>query len=182
MPIENVVKASGSKKGAGIKRRIYFGLVDQVETWPTENASPSTYEELATLTAAVAMSSGNQMYYFDATIRKSSLQSMSAGGRGSKVAKNKLEIIRAAMTAAVVGFIMQHKNDEMFFIVNDLEGQPIFIGEEDLPAMVEEFELGTGGDVDDEVDCKIIFEHAGRLPAFYGTVASPLAIPLTPAA
>ncbi|MFT7239214.1 MAG: hypothetical protein ACI93L_003314 [Cyclobacteriaceae bacterium] len=182
MPLENVTKGSGSTKGAGLKRRIYFGLVDEVETWPTENASPSTLEEVGTLSAAVAMSTGNQMYYFDATIRKSSLTSTSAGQRGSKSALNKLEIVRAAITANVIGFIKQHMNDEMFFIVNDLSGQPRFIGEEDLPAMLEEFEIPSGADVSDEVDCKITFEHAGTISLMYGTEAVPLTIPLTPAA
>ena len=180
--MENVVKQSGSRKGSGIKRRIYFGLVDNVETWPTENASPSTYEELGSLAAAVEMKTGEQMWYFDATIRKSSLQTMSAGARGSKVSKNRLTIIRAAITGSVLGFIRQHMNDEMFFIVNDLEGQPRFVGEEDLPAMLEEFDFPSGADVDDEVDCSITFEQVGRPALMYGTADTPLAIPTTPAA
>lgn len=179
--IEDVLKPSGTENGAGLKRTIYFGLADQVETWPTLPSSPSNYEDLVTHDAAVAMQIGEQMYSFYATIRKSSLETLSAGSRGSLTAINRLKIVRAEISAAVVGFIKQHKNDEMIFIVEDLNGKPRFLGTEDLPAMFEEFNIPTGGDVTDEHDVSITIESVGPEATFYGTAASPLAIPLTPA-
>jgi len=180
--IEDVLKPSGTENGAGLKRTIYFGLAASVATWPTLASSPSTYEDVMVHDAAIAMESGEQMYSFYATIRKSSLESLSAGERGSKTAINRLQIMRAEISPSVLGFIEQHKNDEMVFIVEDLNGNPRILGTEDLPAMFEEFSIPTGADVSDEKDVKITIESVGPIAKFYGTAASPLAIPLTPAA
>jgi len=182
MAIENVLKGSGGNNGAGIKRTIYFGLSDDVLTWPALEASPTTYDELTTHTAAIAMKTGKQMFSFYATIRKSSLESLAAGERGSKTSINRLIIVRSEVDASVFGFLEQHKNDEMVFIVEDLNGNLQVMGTEDLPAMIEDYSVNSGADVSDVKDLSITIESVGPLAKFYGTVAAPLAVPLTPAA
>lgn len=179
--MENILNASAPSKGVGLKRTIYFGLVADIETWPELTSPATTYEDLATLNSVVVMKSTKQMYSFEATVRKSSFNTMSAGQRGAKSAKNRLEIVQVVTSPALVGFLAKHQNDEMFFIINDLAGQARFIGDEDLPATCEEYELPSGADNGDEVDCKIVFEAVGAISQYYGTLALPLAIPLTPA-
>lgn len=179
--IEDVLKPSGTENGSGLKRTIYFALADDVLTWPTLEASPATYEDLVTHIAAIAMKTGKKFWKFLASVRKSSLETLSAGERGSKVAINRLNIVRAEISPAVVGFIEQHKNDELVVIVEDLNGNPRILGTEDLPVTLEEFSVPTGADVSDEKDVKITFESVGPMAKFYGTAASPLAVPLTEA-
>ena len=177
MPIGDLgTERSGIK---GIKRTISFGLYDDVKTWPTVKSSPTTYEDLGTLVTAVVMNTGTRMYEIQATLRKSSFGSKSGGARGSLVGITRLEIVRATMTPAVVGFIDQHKGEEMFFIVEDNEDRVIFVGEEDRPCEMVEFDLPLGADLTDEVDCKIVLEQVGPTPKFYGTASAPLTIPLT---
>ncbi len=179
--MENVLKESGQTEGAGLKRTVYFALAEDVLTWPTLEATPATYEEVMTHLAAFAMKTGKQFFSFEATVRKSSLESLSAGERGSLSAINRLMVMRSGVSATVAGFIQFHKNDEMVFICNDLDGVPRVLGTKDLPAQITEFKEGSGADVSDEKSISFTVESVGPLAKWYGTKASPLSVPLTPA-
>jgi hypothetical protein len=178
--LEDVVKDSGGDNGAGLKRTIYFALIADVLTWPTFGAS-ATYADLATFTTAFAMVSTKRFWSFVADVRRNSLESISAGERGSLSSINKLEIVRAKFNASVAGFLRQHKNDDMVFICEDLNGQLRVLGSNDLPAELVNFTIPSGAEVSDDKNTKITVEAVGEIAPHYGTIAVPLAIPLTPA-
>jgi len=162
---------------AGVKRTLYFALAADVDTWPAITSPATTYEELVTYTSGFTMSSTKQFFKFQATVRKSSLNFESAGERGSKSSVNRLEVMRATLDKKIFGFLEAHKNDEMIWIVEDLNGDVRVLGEEDLPAMMEEFSGGTGADVADAKEVRFVIESVGNLPKFYNDQT----IPLTPA-
>lgn len=183
MIIEDVSNPLGGNNDAGLKRTYYFGLAADVETWPSGEAAPATYAEKTVLTSEVVMKSTKQMWKLEVTVNKdNALDSESAGAVGSLSAKNMLRGLSARVTPELCGWLEEHKNDELFFIVEENTDQLLFFGEENVPAMFEEFKVQRGGKVEDEKQITFSLANYGRLPKFYGSVATPLAIPLTPAA
>jgi len=180
--MEDILKESAQSEGAGLKRTIYFGLAQDVDVWPTLASNPTTYEAIMTHTAAFEMKTGKKFFKLEATVRKNSLESLSAGERGSLSAINRLVVMRSGVSVDVAGFIQRHKNDEMVFICNDLDGIPRVLGTSDLPAQMIEFKEGSGTDVSDEKSISFTVESVGPIAKWYGTKASPLAVPLTEAA
>ncbi len=176
--MEDVLNTTGGNNDAGLKRTIYFALAADVETWPTLPGSPATYEDLVLHDGAFAMKTGKQFFSFEAQVRKSGLDTESAGERGSKSAVNRLEVMRSNISASVVGFLETHKNDEMVFIVEELNGDLRVIGDDDLPATIEDFKITGGKDVSDERSVSFTAESVGRVARYY----TGQAIPLTPAA
>jgi len=180
--LESLQNQSGGNNDAGLKRTFYIGLHNQVATWPTKAVAPATYAAVVTNDAAVAMTSGNQMYELELTVDKgSSLVTTSQGSKGSLSAKNDLKGVQAKVSASMAGWLEHHKNDELIGITSDLDGQLRFHGAEDLPLMMESFEIQGGGQVGEDRMVTFTLASVGRISSFYGTVAAPLAIPLTPA-
>jgi mannose-6-phosphate isomerase-like protein (cupin superfamily) len=180
--IEEVNNALGGNNDAGLKRNYYFGLAADVAVWPTQEAAPATYAEKTTQTAAVEMATGKRMWPVQMTVNSDNgLKSESAGSVGSLSAKNSLRGKNARINAEMCGWLEEHKNDELFFIVEGNNGQLMFFGSENVPAMFASFNVDHGGKVDDEKMISFELDNFGRLPMFYGTIAAPLAIPLTPA-
>jgi hypothetical protein len=175
--IESVLNTTGGNNDAGLKRTVYFALASDVLTWPTKEAAPTTYEDLVLATGAFAMKSTKRFWEFEADVRKNKITSESAGERGSKSAINKLEVVRSRISASVLGFLEQHKNDELVFIVEELNGELRVLGAEDLPATIESFTINGGADVSDDRNVSFTAEAVGRLPMVY----TGQTIPLTPA-
>jgi len=119
--ILDLLNTTGGSNKAGIKRTLYFALAADVLTWPTLPAAPATYQDLVEYEADFAMQSTKKFQKFEATVRKSSLMFESAGERGSKSAVNRIEVLRARIDSAILGFLKEHMNDEMVWIVEDLE-------------------------------------------------------------
>ena len=46
----------------GIAQTVYFGLHDDVETFPTKPTDAATLEELGALTGSIAMNAGKRMF------------------------------------------------------------------------------------------------------------------------
>lgn len=182
MILEDVKNPLGGNNDAGLKRTFYFGLAADVETWPTTAAIPATYAEKIELSSEVVMKSTKQMFALEVTVNKdNALDSESAGEMGSLSAKNMLRGLSARVTSSMLGWLEEHKNDELFFIVEENTDQLLFVGDEAVPAMFENFNVTRGGKVEDPKQITFSIVNFGRLSKYYGTVAAPLAIPLTPA-
>ena len=183
MIIEDAQNQIGGDNDAGLKRTYYFGLAADVLTWPSGVDPATTYAEKMELTSEVVMKTGKQMFRAEMTVNSDNgLTSESAGSIGSLSAKNMLRGKNARINSAMCGWLEEHKNDELFFIVEGNNDQLFFFGAENVPAMFESFNVDHGGKVDDEKNLSFVLNNYGRLPKLYGKVATPLAIPLTPAA
>lgn len=180
--IESVITPTGGDNDAGLKRTFFFGLAADVLTDAIFASSPTTYAGKMTNTAAIAMKSTKRMWELQVTIEKdNALDSESQGEFGSLSAKNVVRGVQAKVTAAMAGWLEQHKNDEMIFLVSELNGQLRKVGTLDLPAMIESFKITGGGKVSDAKNVAFNIFSVGRIASFYGTPAAPLAVPLTPA-
>jgi hypothetical protein len=181
--LQSVETVSGGDNDAGLKRKFYFALHKDVLTWPSLAATPTTYAEKTTYTTPFVMKSTKRFWEIDLTTNKDNgLDSESAGSVGSLSSINKLRGLSARISPAIVGWIEEHKNDELVFIVEELDGQLKVVGDEGLPAMFESFMVQGGGKVGDDKQATFAITGPGRIAKYYGTVAVPLAIPLTPAA
>jgi hypothetical protein len=181
--IESLSTPTGGNNDAGLKRTYFFGLAADVLTDATFAGSPTTYAAKVTNDATLAMKTGKRMWELQVTIEKdNALDSESQGEFGSLSAKNVIRGVQARVTADMAGWIEEHKNDELIFIVQELSGQLRKVGTLDLPAMIESFKITGGGKVSDAKNVSFNIFNVGRVASFFGTVATPLAVPLTPAA
>jgi hypothetical protein len=175
--IANLLNDNAATNQAGLMRTIYFALAADVATWAGFPAAPATYADLVTHDSAFVMASTKQFFSFEATVRKSGLSFEAAGERGSKSSINRLEIIKASLSASMLGFLEAHQNDEMVFICKDLDGEMRVLGTETLPAMIESYSGATGADVTDGKETQIVIESVGKIATIYTSQT----VPLTPA-
>ncbi len=176
--ISNINRSPGGDNKAGISKVMYFALAEDVQTWPSLPSTATTYEHLVSYESDFVMKTGKQFWEFNATVERSSLNFESAGERGSKSAVNLLEIVRASIDDTILGFLESHKNDEMVWIVEDLDDNFRVLGTKQLPAMIEEFGGNSGATVSDDKHAKVTVRASGDIARVY----TGQTIPLTPAA
>lgn len=167
MNTADVLKPTGGDNDPGLKLTIYFARLADILTMPTVAASPTTYAERVTITGDVVFKSTKCFKKIELTVRKSSLDGDGAGERQSKSHVNMAEFYLAHVTASVLGMIEEHKNDDLIFVVPQLDGVNRLLGSEALPATIEGWEVRGGKDVSDPKYVMFRVEAVGRIAPFY---------------
>jgi hypothetical protein len=167
--LEDVIGNQGGDNDAGLKRTIAVCRYDDIDlsAWPAL-AAGGMYADKVTYDAAFAHIVGKKFWKFTVTVDKGSkLDSESAGSKGSLSAINNLTMVRVKIDATGAGWLEQHKNDELLFIVEELSGELRVVGDKDLPAMIKEFKLEGGGQVGDDKMLTMTVEAPGRIAKWY---------------
>lgn len=176
MDTQDVLNPTGGDNDAGLKRTVYFCLLSEIDTFPAVAASPTTYAQRVTISDDIEFVSGSCFRKLELTIRKSSLDNDAAGERHSKSSVNFAELYRARIDETMLGWLEEHKNDDMVFVIPQLDGKNRLLGSADLPATIENWEVRGGKDVSDPKGVMFRVESVGRIAPFYTG-----AISLTPA-
>lgn len=175
----DVNKATRNNMG-GLRITVYFGLVDDVLTWPQladqESASQSI-DGLASLTGNVIMKTGKCMFSLYGTPHTIELKSTLVGEKDAQSHKHELIFSHPGLGSKITGFCAGTNNENLFFIVQRHNGTMYMMGYEGMPATKSADESGTGAKVEDGAKANLTFEAYGPTPApiYTGTV------PLTPA-
>lgn len=169
MPIAtaDVLRVDGGDNDPGVKQTVYVSRLSDILTFPTVVAVPTTYAERVTITADVVFQLGKCWKKLQLTVRKSFLDGASAGERQSKGAINSFEGYIAKVTAELMGWVEEHKNDDLVFCIPMLDGTVRLLGSEDLPATIETWEAKGGADVNDPKYMMFKAEAVGRIAPFY---------------
>lgn len=128
----------------GIKQKIYFGLWDDVQTWPTKPENPANPEENAVLTGSVVMKTGKRMFEMYITDDTGEFKIEPVGEVDGKSFVEHLSFFHPGLQKSMVGFINIAKNNNLFFIPTDAEGQMYLMGDEMRPAVYQGAPDGSG--------------------------------------
>jgi hypothetical protein len=128
----------------GIKQKIYFGLWDDVETWPTKPVNPLTPEDNAVLTGSVVMKAGKRMFEMYITDDTGEFKIEPVGEVDGKSFVEHLSFFHPGLQKSMVGFVNIAKNNDLFFIPTDAEGQMYLMGDEMRPAVYQGAPDGSG--------------------------------------
>jgi len=128
----------------GLKQLVYFGLWDDVSSWPTKPSNPATLEENAELTGDITMKAGKRMFSMYITDDTGEFQIESVGEIDGKSYVCHLNLFHPGLQKKILGFINAIKNENLFFIVPDAEGQYYIMGDELRPAVFSGSPEGNG--------------------------------------
>lgn len=119
----------------GLQQVVFFGFWKDVATWPTKPSNPATIEENGVLTGDIAMLPGKRMFEMYITDDTGEFNIESVGEVDGKSYVLHLLLFQPGLQKKVLGFINAIKNDNLFFIVTDAEGQRYLMGDQLRPAV-----------------------------------------------
>ena len=121
----------------GIAQTVYFGLHDDVETFPTKPTDAATLEELGALTGSIAMKAGKRMFALYITDDTGELENEIVGEKDGISFVQHLRFFHPGLKAKILGFMNAVKNENLVFIVPDNNGQYFLLGDAVRPATLE---------------------------------------------
>lgn len=133
-----------SNNMGGITQIVYYGFHKDVETWPTKPDAPLTVEENGVLTGDIAMKTGTKMFSLYITDDTGEFNIESVGEVDGKSFVEHLSFFHPGLQSKILGFINAAKNDNLFFVVTDAEGQQYLMGDELRPAVYQGSPDGAG--------------------------------------
>jgi len=128
----------------GIAQKVYFGFWADVQSWPTKPSSPADIEENGVLTGSVEMKAGKRMFEMYITDDTGEFNVESVGEVDGKSYVLHLNLFHPGMQKKILGFMNAAKNDNLFFIVTDAEGQMYLMGDAMRPAVYQGAPDGGG--------------------------------------
>jgi len=143
--LSNITKnlTNGHNMG-GIQETIYWGLWDDVATWPALPTTPGTLSAVPVATGTLAMKAGKYLYTLYNTLDAGELKFENQGEFDGISYKGTLSIFHPGMQKKILGLMSQVKNDNLFFIVKDAEGQMFLVGDSRFAAKLESGSSTTG--------------------------------------
>ena len=136
--LSNITKnlTNGNNMG-GIQETIYWGLWEDVQTWPALSTSPANLTAVVEPTGTLAMKAGKYLYTLYNTVDAGELKFEQQGEIDGISYKGVLSIFHPGMQKKILGFMSQMKNENLFFIVKDAEGQMFLFGDANFAAKLE---------------------------------------------
>jgi len=128
----------------GIMQIVYFGLYDDVDTWPTKTVAPTTLATAANLTGDLEMKAGKKMYQLYLTDDTGEFKCEMVGEIDGHSFVYHLSVFHPGMQDKVVGFLNAIKNENLVFIMIDSDGQKYVMGDALRPAILASSPDGIG--------------------------------------
>jgi hypothetical protein len=129
----------------GLTQTIIFGLWSDVAQWPTAPVAPADVEAYAAWTGDVVMKAGKRAFSFYSTDDTAEMQVNMVGEKDGKSFEVIVNVFNPGLKKKLLGFIAVAKNENLFLIVKDNEGQYYLIGDADRAAVMNAGEgIGTG--------------------------------------
>lgn len=113
----------------GIGMKIYYGLFEDVATWPTKPSNATTLEALGKLTGSVVMKPGKRMFEMYVTDDTGEFKMETVGELDGKSFVMHLSLFNPGLKPKLLGLLNTVKNGNMFFIVPDNNGQKFLMGD-----------------------------------------------------
>ncbi len=143
----------------GLTKTIIFGLWDDVAAWPTAPVAPADIEANAAWVGDVVMKAGKRAFTMYTTDDTAELQINQVGEVDGISLLMKLNMFHPGLRKKILGFINAAKNEDLFFIAQDREGQYFLLGDTKHAAhMVAGDGSGTGKAKTDRKGANLSFE------------------------
>ncbi len=163
--LTNITKVLlGGNNMGGIQETIYWGLWSDVKTWPTLPSNPANLTAVALATGTLAMKTGKYLQTIYSTGDNGELKFDPQGELDGVSFLGSLEILHPGMAKKILGFMSQMKNDNLFFIVKDAEGQMYLFGDSNFAAKMKTAASTTGKKTADRKGNTITFQWPCNCP------------------
>jgi len=128
---------------AGIVPQLIYGYQDDVATWPDEPTSTGdiTLEVAGALLGDIVMKPGKRAFGFEFTEDTGEFKMAPVGETDGEHWEYSLDIIKAKISAKILGFANASQRKKMFFVVPDENGVYYLMGDKRRAP-----KLSTGGD------------------------------------
>lgn len=162
----------------GLAQTIIFGLWDDVASWPTAPVSPATIEAYAEWVGDLVLKAGKKAFTFYSTDDTSELQINQVGEVDGISFEMVLNVFNPGLKKKLLGFIAAAKNENLFLIAQDMEGQYFLLGDAKRAAkMIPGDGIGTGKKTEDRKGANLRFRFSTNVPRIYiGDVAGLLEV------
>ena len=161
---------------AGLAQNIYYGKISDVMTFPApvvdDSAGNGNLADLVTISSNIVMKSGKVMQKIYITLEEAELNGKLQGEIDGKSYMNGITFLHPGSKAAVLGFAQWSKNADLFFIVQEADGQRRILGHPAYPAKASDGDLTTGKKSADRKGNTFTFQSArkGPCPIFTGKI------------
>jgi hypothetical protein len=152
----------------GLAQTVIFGLWDDVASWPTEPVAPATVEEYGEWVGDIVMKAGKKAFTFYSTDDTSELKMDQVGEIDGMSFEMKLSIFNPGLKKKLLGFVSAVKNENLFLIAQDNEGQYYLLGDSRRAAkMIPGEGMGTGKASADRKGANLTFTFKTNTPRVY---------------
>lgn len=153
----------------GIVQTVIFGLWSDVATWPTAPEAPADVEENGSWVGDLVMKAGKRAFTFYSTLETGKYDIAPVGQIDGISFEQKLTIFNPGLKAKLLGFLGAVKNENVFFIVQDQEGQYYLLGDAKNAAhmVTDGSSVSTGAAIADRKGATLVFTHPTNCPRAY---------------
>jgi hypothetical protein len=162
----------------GLTQTIIFGLWDDVAQWPTEPTNPTDVEDYGEWVGDVIMKPGKKAFTFYSTEDTAGLNIEPVGEIDGMSFQETLDVFNPGLKKKLLGFIAAAKNENLFFIAQDSEGQYYLLGDSKRAVkMIAGGSIGTGLKTADRKGAGLKFVFKTNVPrAYIGDVSGLLEV------
>ncbi|AMJ65037.1 hypothetical protein [Hymenobacter sp. PAMC 26628] len=178
MDTQNLTHIAGSDNTPGIQQEIFYAPLEDIQTLPLPDKDDSasttgTFADLVTITSDIVMKPGKQFRSIYVTLEEGELKHEAQGETDSMSYKNHLEFAHPGSKAEVLGFAQWVKNNNIVFLVPEVDGQVRLLGNRAYPAKMATAPGSTGKKSTDGKKTTFGFHSSrkGPAPIFKGKVA-----------
>jgi hypothetical protein len=152
----------------GLIQTLIYGLWEDVAQWPTAPVNPETVEENGELVGDVIMKAGKKAFTFYSTDDTSGLDIKLVGETDGLSFEETLDVFNPGLKKKILGLIGAAKNENLFFIPTDNEGQHYLLGDDKRAAkMIAGGAIGTGLKTADRKGAGLKFVFKTNVPRVY---------------
>lgn len=169
MDFVNIDKSltNGENMG-GLTQTVIFGLWEDVASWPTAPVDPVDVEDYAAWVGDLVMKAAKKAFTFYSTDDTSELQLNMVGEPDGRSFEMVLNVFNPGLKKKLLGFMAAAKNENLFLIAQDNEGQYYLLGDEKRAAIMQPGEgIGTGRATADRKGASLSFIFKTNAPRVY---------------
>lgn len=178
MDTQDLTHLAGSDNTPGIQQTIYYAPLEDIASLPVPDKDDSasatgTFADLVTITSDIVMKAGKQFHSMYVTLEDGDLKHEGQGEMDSMSFKNSLEFAHPGSKPEILGFAQWVKNNNIVFLVPEVDGQVRLLGSRAYPAKLQSAPGGTGKKSADGKKTTFTFHSSrkGPAPIFKGKVA-----------
>ena len=177
MDTQDLTHTAGSDNTPGIQQQVFYAPLEDIATLPAPDKDDSasttgTFADLVTITADIIMKPGKQFRSIYVTLEEGDLKHEGQGETDSMSYKNSLEFAHPGSKPEALGFAQWVKNNNIVFLVPEVDGQVRLLGSRAYPAKLSSAPGGTGKKSTDGKKTTFTFHSSrkGPAPIFKGKV------------
>jgi hypothetical protein len=163
--LEDLQKDGCEENAAGIPLYVFYAYMDDIEAFPV--SIPANFEGIGSYAGDFVFKSGKFFHRLYCTLETGDLTAELAGPRDGKSFANQLAITHPGNRAEAIGFAELVKNQDLLFVVPNMNGGYRVVGTPVFPARLDTSSITSGRVSGDSKNFSFVFEAKGRAAKHY---------------